>query len=103
MSEKDYHELALHFDWWILADIVVRDIALPILVSVLVNYIQVRRPDKESGQRIKLKVIVVFEDGASRQIVYNGPIEHLDKVIEAAKGIDNGDDAQVHPDISSQC
>ena len=74
IEEQDYKELPLHADWLIIADIMVRHIAAPLVVILIVEYIK-----RQSGKRMpKTEVrakLTVQDEGTGRSVdfSYEGP------------------------------
>lgn len=79
ISDKDYHELALHDAFLILGAFVVTNIALPIVVNLISTYITNRN---NVNRRIKVEFTVVENNGRSTHFLYEGSAEDFDKTIK---------------------
>lgn len=86
IGDKDYQELALYADWLILADLVVRDVAAPVIVYLICDYIE-QRVGKRAQMQVKSKITVEdAEAGRSVQIDYEGPASEYREVATEALG-----------------
>jgi hypothetical protein len=80
-NDDSYIELTLHADWIYIADIIVRDIAAPLLIGLLIEYI-VRRKRNKDDSNVKVKISVVSEK--DREIVtmsYDGSANDFGQVM----------------------
>jgi hypothetical protein len=80
IEDKDYKELALHFDWILLADIVIKDFVLPIYLGILSNYLHSKWKDKLQNKKIKIEITLV-KNGESIKIKYEGPEDAIKDTI----------------------
>ena len=79
ISDNDYHELALHDAFLIVGAFVINNIALPLIINLISNYISNRRSDKK---RIKVEFTIVENDGRATHVLYEGPAEDFNKTIK---------------------
>lgn len=74
LEEKDYKELALHADWMILAEFIVKDIVAPLLVALVAEYIIKHLGKRRYSTSVKSKLTVVDEKkGKQIEYTYEGP------------------------------
>lgn len=74
IEEQDYKELKLSADWFMIADIVVRHLAAPLLVILIVEYIRRRTGKRMPRNEVQAK-LTVQDEGTGRTIdfSYEGP------------------------------
>jgi hypothetical protein len=87
-SDEQYKELSLHGAEIWLGTFIIQNIVIPIFCSVISSYIYDKLKAKNDDS-IALKFIVQNKEGKSTAIEFNGKVENLDKVIEAAKNLSN--------------
>jgi len=92
IDDKDYKELALHSELINLADVVLRDIVLPLYLSLLANYLYSIWGRKTSDKNIKMTINVVRKKTAIK-IKYEGPAEGFkNTILNEVKKIEAADE-----------
>ena len=81
-SLDKYNELVLHADWIRIADILVRDVAAPLLIGLLIEYIKSRAKKKKDAM-VDSKVTVVFDNERSATIEYKGSSQEFGEILIA--------------------
>ncbi|MBL7128968.1 MAG: hypothetical protein ISS16_08285 [Ignavibacteria bacterium] len=80
IEDEDYKELALHSEWIIIADIVIRYIVLPLYLGILSNYLFYRWKNKLKDKKIKFELNVVKEN-ETLNLKYEGPADIFQELI----------------------
>jgi len=87
IEDKDYRELALHYDLITIGAFVVTSIALPVLVNLLSDYIK-SKISLNSGRVIKVSLIVENKkEKTSKKISYEGKPENFDSIIKSIENL----------------
>ena len=74
LEEKDYKEVALHADWLIIAEFIVKEVVAPLFVALLAEYIMKKLGNKKEETNIKSKFTLVDEKtGEHTEYKYEGP------------------------------
>lgn len=85
IEEADYQEIALHADIHIIAQIILHEYYIPLVVSLIASYIYDLIKGKNEEPIIKSKIIVVNEKGKqSIEYSYTGPASEYEKSINQA-------------------
>lgn len=85
ISEKDYKELALHADWMFIADFIVREVAAPLLATLIADYIIKTVGKRKDKTNVKSKIIVVDNsDTFHLEYYYEGPATEYENVMVEA-------------------
>jgi len=88
IEEKDYKELALHYDLINIATFIVSSVALPIFINILSSYIDEKIKNVNDNDRaIRVKFIVQKKSGDSIKVSYEGKPEYFRDIIESIKEI----------------
>jgi hypothetical protein len=82
LEDKDYKELALHADWMILAEFIVKEIVAPLLVALVAEYIIRHLGKRKHSTNVKSKLTVVDEKkGKQIEYTYEGPASEYRNVM----------------------
>lgn len=81
-EDDDFRELARHFNLHILGEYVVKDVALPIFIGLLLKYLENRlfNPEKSA---IRIGVTCEKADGSAKHLTYEGPVEDFDVKVKS--------------------
>lgn len=78
-------ELELHADWFYLGRILVKEAALPILLSALANIITNRLTRSRSPQDSKVRAEIIIESpNGCASVRYEGPASSFDELVKEA-------------------
>ena len=86
IEDGDYKGLALYADLVIIPSFVVMYIVLPILLNLVSNYIY-QKISKPESRNIKTTITVVNENGQSKNLSYEGPVDGFGSIIDAVENI----------------
>jgi hypothetical protein len=86
IEEKDYKELALHYDLINIATFIVSSVVLPMFVNILSSYID-ERIKNNSDRAIRVSFIVQKKSSDSIKVTYEGKPEYFRNTIESIKEI----------------
>jgi hypothetical protein len=78
-------ELLLHSDFIQIGTIVVKEMAAPLAIGILVNYISSRiesRSKESSSSRVQCDLHVSTADGTSKCLHYNGPASTFERLMQ---------------------
>lgn len=82
LEDKDYKELALHSDWLILAEFIVKELVVQLLISLLADYIIKNLGDRKDKTNVKSKFTVVDEENGKKiEFIYEGPAKEYRSVM----------------------
>ena len=89
IEDKDYREVALHSDLVILSSFIVSSVALPILINLISTYLSQKllKPEKTN---VKVSITVVNKDGESKNLSYEGSVDHFKEVANKSKDLWEG-------------
>ena len=82
IDDEDYMELALHDDLINLGYFVLTIGVAPIFVNLISDYISNKFLSYSQDRKIKTSISIVEDDGSSKEIKYEGDIEHFSSVID---------------------
>ncbi len=89
VETDDYVELTLHGELINIGTILLKDIAIPVICTLIVNYIESKIGNKKS----KVKVVFIEKQGNSyKEFKYEGNLEYLSETVDnyLNKGNENG-------------
>ena len=91
IEEKDYKEVALHFDWLMLASFVVTSLVAPLIVNLLTEYIKKRQGKREPDTIVKHTLVVCDEkEGRYVCLSYEGPApKYHDTMLNAISNLNH--------------
>jgi hypothetical protein len=72
-EDADFKELARHFDLYILGEFVLKDVALPIFIGLLLKHLENRFLNREKSA-IKIGLTCQKADGSAKHLSYEGPV-----------------------------
>ena len=94
ISDEDYQKVEKHCDWIELGILLVRDIVLPLAISLIANFVydRIKKLNKKDDE-VSTEVEIIVEQTKtkkSKKIKYKGPVEGIKETLDnAAKDIFN--------------
>ncbi len=85
IEDRDYKELALHFDWIVFADIFVKEIVALLVITLVVEYMMRRLGKRFEETNVRAKLIVDQQHG-NRYVEhsYSGPASGYQMAMDRA-------------------
>lgn len=87
IENKDYKELSLHSDLKKLPTFLVKEIALPIIIGLLLMYCSEKLFMDDSDDLINVSIIIEKQNGETKIVKYEGKPEYFDETIKSLKEI----------------
>jgi len=87
IEDEDYMELALHNDLINLGYFILTIGVAPIFVNLISDYISSKLFSSNKDRKIKTSISIIENDGTSKEITYEGNIEHFDSVIDEIENL----------------
>lgn len=83
-DDENFNKLELHADVIIIGTFILQKIVLPLLATVIVNYLKSKlamanKSAKDTNTQVKL---IVEEDGKAKKITYEGSVENFEKTMQ---------------------
>lgn len=77
-EDATFQELARHFNLYILGEFLIKDVALPLFIGLLVEHLKNRLLDPKTSA-VKIGVTSQKADGSAKHLTYEGPVNELER------------------------